>query len=153
MPGRHPGDGKHAGHRPGTHPGTTRPGGGRPPKYGPHAREVTDARRHQPQPHRRLHPNGRNPGDVWSIPACPCRGPHFAAFPAELPTRCIQAGCKPDGTVPDMFTGTGTTGLAAVALGRRFTGIELIPAFAALAAGRLRHAATRHPDGTDGGRQ
>ena len=29
-----------------------------------------------------------------------------------------------------MFTGSGTTGLAALQLGRRFTGIELSPAFA-----------------------
>ncbi len=147
--GRHPGDGKRSGNR----PSTIRPGGTRLPKYGPHAREVADARRHKPQPHRRMHPNGRNPGDVWSIPTYPYRGPHFAAFPAELPTRCIQAGCKPDGTVLDMFAGTGTTGLAALTLGRRCTGIELNPAFAALAAERLRHAATRHADGTEGGRQ
>jgi site-specific DNA-methyltransferase (cytosine-N4-specific) len=153
MPGRHPGDGKHSGNRPGSRPSAIRSGGARSPKYGPHAREVTGARRHKPQPRRRLHPNGRNPGDVWSIPARPYRGPHFAAFPAELPTRCIQAGCKPDGTVLDMFAGTGTTGLAALTLGRRFTGIELNPAFAALAAERLRHAAARQPDSSDGGRQ
>jgi DNA modification methylase len=146
---RHPGDGKHGGNR----PDAARPGGTRRPKYGPHAQEVTGARRHQPQPRRRMHPNGRNPGDVWSIPTRPYRGPHFAAFPAELPTRCIQAGCKPDGIVLDMFAGTGTTGLAALALGRRFTGIDLNPAFAALAAERLRHAATRQPNGTDGERQ
>jgi DNA modification methylase len=137
--GRHPGNGK----RSGTHP----------PKYGPHSREVTGARRYGIARHRRTHPNGRNPGDVWSILTRPSQGPHFAAFPAELPTRCIQAGCKPGGTVLDMFTGTGTTGLAALDLGRRFTGIELSPAFAALAAERLRHAVTRQPDGTDGGRQ
>jgi DNA modification methylase len=152
--GRHLGDGKHSGNRPGsTRPGEVRSGNARPPKYGPHAREVTDARRHKPQPYRRTHPNGRNPGDVWSIPTRPYQGAHFAAFPAELPTRCIQAGCKPDGTVLDMFAGTGTTGLAALALGRRFTGIELNPAFAALAAERLRHAAARQPDGTEGERQ
>jgi site-specific DNA-methyltransferase (cytosine-N4-specific) len=78
---------------------------------------------------------------VWSIPTRPYRGPHFAAFPIDLPTRCIKAGCKPGGIVLDPFCGTGTTGLAALALGRRFTGIELNPAFAALAAERLRHAA------------
>ena len=87
------------------------------------------------------HPNGRNPGDVWSIPTRPYRGPHFAAFPIDIPTRCIQAGCKPGGMVLDPFCGTGTTGLAALALGRRFTGIDLNPAFAALAAERLRQAA------------
>lgn len=43
--------------------------------------------------------------------------------------------------VLDPFSGTGTTGLAALALGRRFTGIDLKPAFAELAAGRLRQAA------------
>lgn len=48
----------------------------------------------------------------------------------------------------DPFCGTGTTGLAAIALGRRFTGIELNRAFAALAAERLRHAA--EPDTGNG---
>jgi DNA modification methylase len=89
----------------------------------------------------RRHPNGRNPGDVWSIPTRPYRGPHFAAFPPEIPTRCIKAGSKPGGMVLDPFTGVGSTGLAVAALGRRFTGIDLIPEFAAIAAERLRHAA------------
>jgi DNA modification methylase len=65
--------------------------------------------------------------------------------------RCIKAGCKPGGTVLDPFCGTGTTGLAALDLGRRFTGIELNPAFAALAAERLRHAAEPQADGNEGG--
>jgi site-specific DNA-methyltransferase (cytosine-N4-specific) len=86
------------------------------------------------------HPHGRNPGDVWAIPTRPYRGPHFAAFPIDLPLRCIAAGCKPGGTVLDMFAGTATTGVAAVQLGRRFTGIELSAEFADLAADRLREA-------------
>jgi site-specific DNA-methyltransferase (adenine-specific) len=53
--------------------------------------------------------------------------------------------------VLDPFCGTGTTGIAALALGRRFTGIELSPAFAALSAERLRHAAQRQPDGSQDG--
>jgi site-specific DNA-methyltransferase (cytosine-N4-specific) len=134
---RHPGDGKPSGTRP---RGATPSGTGRP-KYNPHTREVIGARRYGNGRSGRGHPNGRNPGDVWSIPTRPYRGPHFAAFPIDLPTRCIQAGCKPGGTVLDPFCGTGTTGLAALTLGRRFTGIELNPAFAALAAERLRHAA------------
>ncbi|HEX4290670.1 MAG TPA: site-specific DNA-methyltransferase [Trebonia sp.] len=64
--------------------------------------------------HRRAHPNGRNPGDVWSIPTRPYRGPHFAAYPIDLPLRCIAAGCKPGDTVLDPFAGSGTTGLAAI---------------------------------------
>ena len=149
--GRHPGDGKRSGNRPAA---PARPGGTRPPKYGPHAaggrRRAGTARASAVTAG--CIRNGRNPGDVWSIPTRPYRGPHFAAFPVELPTRCIQAGCKPGGIVLDPFCGTGTTGLAALALGRRFTGIELNPAFAALAAERLRHAASRQPDGSDGGR-
>jgi len=112
----------------------------RPPKYGPHARQVVGAQRYGTGRSRRAHPNGRNPGDVWPIPTRPYGGPHFAAFPLELPRRCIAAGCKPGGTVLDMFTGSGTTGLAALQLGRRFTGIELSPAFARLAAERFSEA-------------
>ena len=91
--------------------------------------------------HRAGHPLGRNPGDVWAIPTRPYNGPHFAAYPIDLPLRCIAAGCKPGGIVLDPFTGSGTTGLAAVQLGRRFTGIELSADFARLAAGRLSGAA------------
>ena len=117
----------------------------RPPKYGPHAREIVAARRYGNDRNRRAHPNGRNPGDVWSVATRPYNGPHFAAFPIELPLRCIAAGCKPGGTVLDMFTGSGTTGLAALQLGRRFTGIELSPTFADLAAERLGQAAQPAP--------
>jgi DNA modification methylase len=144
--------------RPGSRrPPSRRPHDARPPKYGPHTRQVAAASRYGglrgDTSHRRAHPLGRNPGDVWAIPTRPYNGPHFAPYPIDLPLRCIAAGCRPGGTVLDPFTGTGTTGLAALQLGRRFTGIELNPAFAALAAERLLHAATRQPDGSDGGRQ
>ncbi|HUY48099.1 MAG TPA: site-specific DNA-methyltransferase [Streptosporangiaceae bacterium] len=147
--GRHPGDGKRSGNR----PGGNRPSGNHQQKYGPHTREVVGARRYGTGRRGRGHPNGRNPGDVWSIPTRPYRGPHFAAFPVDLPAQCVKAGCKPGGMVLDPFCGTGTTGIAALALGRHFTGIELNPAFAALAAERLRHAGEPEPDGTEGGRQ
>jgi site-specific DNA-methyltransferase (cytosine-N4-specific) len=77
---------------------------------------------------------------VWSIPTRPYSGPHFAAYPIDLPLRCIAAGCQPGGVVLDPFAGSGTTGLAAIQLGRRFTGIDLSPDFAHLAAGRLTQA-------------
>jgi DNA modification methylase len=123
--------------------------GTRPPKYGPHARELTTGRRRYgnlrgSNSHRRAHPLGRNPGDVWAVPTRPYNGPHFAAYPIDLPLRCIAAGCKPGGIVLDPFTGTGTTGLAALQLGRRFAGIELSSRFAVLAAERLRQAGNEH---------
>jgi site-specific DNA-methyltransferase (cytosine-N4-specific) len=120
----------------------------RPPKYGPGTPQVTTARRYGRGPsHDRRHPNGRNPGDVWSIPTRPYQGPHFAAYPIDLPLRCIAAGCKPGGTVLDPFAGSGTTGLAAIQLGRRFSRIDLSPDFARLAAGRLAEAVAGRQEG------
>jgi site-specific DNA-methyltransferase (cytosine-N4-specific) len=120
----------------------------RPPKYGPNTPEVTAARRYGTRRNDRRHPNGRNPGDVWSIPTRPYNGPHFAAYPIDLPLQCIAAGCKPGGTVLDPFAGSGTTGLAAIQLDRRFTGIDLSPDFARLAAGRLAQAVADGKEGT-----
>lgn len=71
------------------------------------------------------HQNGRNPGDVWTMPTQPFPGAHFAVYPVALPQRCILAGCKPGGTVLDPFNGSGTTGLAAQRTGRRYVGIDL----------------------------
>ena len=68
---------------------------------------------------------GRNPGDVWTIATQPFAEAHFATMPPTLAERCIQAGCKPGGTVLDPFSGSGTTGLAAARHGRRYVGIDL----------------------------
>ena len=120
-----------------------------PPKYGQSTPEVTGSRRYGTgRPRDRRHPNGRNPGDVWSIPTRPYRGPHFAAYPIGLPLRCIAAGCRPGGMVLDPFAGSGTTGLAAIQLGRRFTGIDISADFARLAVGRLADAVADRQEGT-----
>ena len=74
---------------------------------------------------RGYHPNGKNPGDVWSIPTEPFPGAHFAVFPKELARRCIVAGCKPGGTVLDPFNGSGTTGHVAQNNGRKYIGIDI----------------------------
>ncbi len=71
------------------------------------------------------HDSGKNPGDVWDIPTQPFSAAHFAVMPVSLAQRCIMAGCKPGGTVLDPFSGSGTTGLAAQRLGRRYIGIDL----------------------------
>jgi site-specific DNA-methyltransferase (cytosine-N4-specific) len=56
-------------------------------------------------------------------------GNHFAVFPEGLVTPCILAGSRPGDTVLDPFMGSGTTGMVAARLGRRFIGCELNPAF------------------------
>lgn len=79
--------------------------------------------------HNARHPQGKNPGDVWSLSTRPLREAHFAAFPVDIPLRCIAAGCPPEGIVLDPFSGAATTGLAARQLGRAYVGIDLNPEF------------------------
>jgi DNA modification methylase len=75
--------------------------------------------------------------DVWTIPLTRAIDGHPAAYPVELARRAVAAGCPPGGTMLDPFTGSGTTGVAALASGRRFVGIELDPGYAAAAAERI----------------
>lgn len=76
-------------------------------------------------------------GDVWHLPASSGAGAHTASYPIELPLRCITAGCRPGGVVLDPFSGSGTTGEAALRLGRRYVGIDLNPEYHELARGRF----------------
>jgi len=82
-------------------------------------------------------PRGRNPGDVWTIATTPLPDAHFAAFPVELPRRCIAAGCKPGGTVLDPFSGAGTTALAAQQLGHPVIGIDINASYHDIALKRM----------------
>lgn len=87
-----------------------------------------------PGPHHdESHPRGRNPGDVWTISTKPFAEAHFAVMPPDIAEMCVKAGCKPGGTVLDPFTGSGTTGMVATRLGRRFVGIDLSPDYLDLA--------------------
>ncbi len=64
---------------------------------------------------------------------------HYSRFPLDLPRRCIQALGRvgPDVLVLDPFAGSGTTGLAALALGCSFLGFEIDPDQVAAANFRL----------------
>ncbi len=71
-------------------------------------------------------PNGKNPSNVWEIATRAHYGnEHFAIFPEELVQKIILFATKKGDHVLDPFCGRGTTGIAAVALGRSFTGIDL----------------------------
>lgn len=62
---------------------------------------------------------------VWDISVRPFPGAHFATMPPELAARCVRSACRPGGVVLDPFSGSGTTGAAATASGRRYVGIDL----------------------------
>ena len=79
----------------------------------------------------------RNKRDVWHINTVPYSGAHFAAYPPKLAETCILAGCPENGIVIDPFFGSGTTGLAAKRLNRRYIGIELNPEYCGLARERI----------------
>jgi DNA modification methylase len=80
---------------------------------------------------------GRNLRTVWTVPTQPFSGAHFATMPPALVEPCVKAGAPAGALVLDPFAGAGTTGLVALRLGRRFLGIELNPAYAAMARRRV----------------
>lgn len=63
---------------------------------------------------------------------------HPAEKPVSLLSRLIEKSSQPGDLVLDCFAGSGSTGTAAVAAGRRFVGIELNAEYAELSAARLR---------------
>jgi DNA modification methylase len=92
--------------------------------------------------YRRVRPalGGRNIGyeadrlsDVWVLPTSSGKNGHGAQFPTALPGRCIALSTGPDDLVLDPFVGSGNSGVAARALGRRFIGIDVSPQYIAIA--------------------
>jgi DNA modification methylase len=84
-----------------------------------------------------MNPKGRNRRDVWRITGAKHRGFHSAVMPQALAELCIRAGSQEGDLVLDPFCGTGTSGLAALKLGRKFIGIDLLKRFAVEARQRL----------------
>lgn len=71
----------------------------------------------------------RNCRTVWNINTSNSGSSHIAAFPQALVEPCILASTEPGDFVLDPFFGSGTVGLVAQRLGRRYVGIELNPAY------------------------
>lgn len=75
----------------------------------------------------------RNKRSVWLLTSEPTKDAHSSAFPTALARTCVLAGSQRGGVVLDPFCGRGTTGVVALAHGRSFIGIDLLPANAELA--------------------
>jgi site-specific DNA-methyltransferase (adenine-specific) len=90
---------------------------------------------------------GRQMKNVWRIGAASKsekgHGKHPTQKPLELIERCLRASTRPGDRVLDPFAGSGSTGVACLRLGRRFTGCELEAAYAHIAARRLQAAAAQ----------
>ncbi|WP_327073964.1 site-specific DNA-methyltransferase [Kitasatospora purpeofusca] len=67
---------------------------------------------------------------------------HITQKPLEIMQQLVQI-CPEDGVVLDPFTGSGSTGVAALREGRRFVGAELSPHYAEIADQRLRAELTQ----------
>ncbi len=87
---------------------------------------------------------GRNPiletaklSDVWVIPTSSGGDGHGAQFPLALPGRCIGLSTSPGDVVLDPFVGSGTTVVAALALGRRAIGLDTSQEYLAVAESKV----------------
>jgi site-specific DNA-methyltransferase (adenine-specific)/site-specific DNA-methyltransferase (cytosine-N4-specific) len=68
---------------------------------------------------------------------------HPAAYPVTLAAWCLRLVCPPDGLSCDPFSGSGTTGLAALRLGMGYVGIEKDDTHVTVSVARLRGAAAQ----------
>lgn len=97
---------------------------------------------------RRADPHGKLWDNIWCIPRLvENSAERLPDFPTQLPLQLLGAiiGCAshPGDLVLDPFSGSGTTGVAAIERSRRFIGIERNPHFAELSRHRL---ATHRPE-------
>ena len=73
-------------------------------------------------------------------PLAKARNPHPTVKPTELMRWLVRLVAPVGGLVCDPFLGSGSTGKACALEGMRFCGIDLDPAFVAIAEARIRHA-------------
>jgi site-specific DNA-methyltransferase (adenine-specific) len=85
---------------------------------------------------------GKQMKSVWRFSTPPDEekrlGKHPTQKPVALIARCLRATTDPGDVIFDPFTGSGSTGVAALELGRSFIGCERDSNYAKLAAQRLR---------------
>lgn len=90
---------------------------------------------------RTAHPGGARPGSVFVASVGKAKGNcHPAPMPEELAAHLVALSCPRGGVVLDPFFGSGTTAIAARALGRSCIGIEINNHYAEAAGARLSQA-------------
>uniref|UniRef100_B8DPA1 Methyltransferase n=1 Tax=Nitratidesulfovibrio vulgaris (strain DSM 19637 / Miyazaki F) TaxID=883 RepID=B8DPA1_NITV9 len=93
---------------------------------------------------------GRNNGsetdklsDVWVLPTSNGRHGHGAQFPVALPARCIALATNANDLVLDPFVGAGNSAIAALALKRKFIGIDTSSEYIDVAKKRIKESVFR----------
>ncbi len=96
-------------------------------------------------------PAGRHAGDVWHIPTLAGRRfarereDHPTQKPLALSLRLVRHFSNPGELVLVPFVGSGSECVAAIQLGRRFTGAEINPSYIAIARRRINRALSSEP--------
>lgn len=84
---------------------------------------------------------GKLPTDTWWLTIVPTRGRERAGYPTQKPLslleRIVRASSREGELVADFFCGSGTTGVAAAKLGRRYLLVDDNPAAIAITRARL----------------
>ena len=92
---------------------------------------------------------GKQMKTVWTMTAPgkseKLHGKHPTQKPVKLIDRCLRASTNPGDLVLDPFAGSGSAGVAALAIGRRFVGIEMTPEYAEIARTRMAEIAHKSP--------
>jgi site-specific DNA-methyltransferase (adenine-specific) len=89
---------------------------------------------------------GKIPTDVWFITVVPTNSREKTGYPTQKPLklleRILRVHSSPGDLVLDFFAGSGTTGVAAANLGRRFLLVDSSPDAIAIMRKRLAHSLT-----------
>ena len=80
---------------------------------------------------------GRIQRTLWSIPTKKLKEKHFAPYPKELIETPIKASTDENDIVLDPFMGSGTTGVVALNLNRKFLGFEISEEYCEIAQERI----------------
>lgn len=83
-------------------------------------------------------------GNIWHFDSRNMLTGHPASFPVALAHDHIMSWSNEDDTVLDPFMGSGTSGVAAVNLGRNFIGIEIAQEYFDLAKKRIDNPEQEH---------
>ena len=83
--------------------------------------------------------SGKQMRNMWQIPAQRHKTKHPTEKPEILLERIIAIGSKKGARILDPFMGSGTTGVVAKALGRKFLGIEMDKQYFADAQERIKN--------------